>query len=366
MSDMLIGLSFDYLLGLAVWLFALACGLVALLVLRRRSHARPKRLLCLNVGLSLWLFLALLTTVEGYFAFIYDQSDAFNATNVSKHWFDRHVQPEQKPLRFHSGGGTLYRDDREFPMKLAPGQRHICFVGDSFTFGHGVNRVADRFSNRVRADLDEAHPGKFVVSNLADAGKELHWIEELLSKIIQDRLPVDIVVYAICLNDIETFDRSYADFYHELNERAPKSPFILNTYFPNLLYYRLQQVTSARIGGYYEHLAEWYAGHAWELMRRELDKTRQLCVDNGIDLRIVVFPFLHNLGPEYPFAAAHLKIAEFCQETGVRMLDLRSVLEPHVADGLMVNRFDPHPNERAHALAAQAIERDLLSDLFQP
>jgi hypothetical protein len=46
----------------------------------------------------------------------------------------------------------------------------------------------------------------------------------------------------------------------------------------------------------------------------------------------------------------------------VPVLDLRPVLESHAGEGLTVNRFDAHPNERAHALAAAAIERELLDD----
>jgi hypothetical protein len=45
------------------------------------------------------------------------------------------------------------------------------------------------------------------------------------------------------------------------------------------------------------------------------------------------------------------------------VLDLWPVLKPHLGEGLTVNRFDAHPNERAHALAAEAIERELLRDL---
>ena len=99
-------------------------------------------------------------------------------------------------------------------------------------------------------------------------------------------------------------------------------------------------------------------------MRRKLDELREFCKERRIDLRVAIFPFLHNLGPDYPFDAAHERIADFCRQTGVPCLDLKPVLLPHIAEGLTVNRFDAHPNERAHALAAAAIEKDLLADLF--
>jgi hypothetical protein len=99
-------------------------------------------------------------------------------------------------------------------------------------------------------------------------------------------------------------------------------------------------------------------------MRYKLEELRDFCEAHHIDLRIGIFPFLHNLGPEYPFEAGHEKIAEFCRHESISCLDLKPVLLPHVGEGLMVNRFDAHPNERAHALVAEALERDLLADLF--
>ena len=38
----------------------------------------------------------------------------------------------------------------------------------------------------------------------------------------------------------------------------------------------------------------------------------------------------------------------------------------HAPEGLAANPFDAHPNARAHQLAAEAMEHDLLADLFQP
>ncbi|MDB5385528.1 MAG: hypothetical protein JWM11_1174, partial [Planctomycetaceae bacterium] len=40
------------------------------------------------------------------------------------------------------------------------------------------------------------------------------------------------------------------------------------------------------------------------------------------------------------------------------------VLKPHVSEGLMVNRFYAHPNERAHAIVAGALKDQLFQDLF--
>ena len=41
-------------------------------------------------------------------------------------------------------------------------------------------------------------------------------------------------------------------------------------------------------------------------------------------------------------------------------------MRQHSGENLVVSRFDAHPNERAHAIAAEALEKDLLSDLARP
>ncbi|MGQ0633960.1 MAG: SGNH/GDSL hydrolase family protein [Planctomycetaceae bacterium] len=360
----LFDLRLGYQLSMVGVLAVLGGALLLLLRLRRGSRLRPVRRRIANLGLSIWMFLALITAVELYFAVLYDESDAFNTTEVSKLWYRRHVAPMRKVLKFRDDHATEYRDARDYPPKLVPGQRVVCFVGDSFTFGHGVPNVADRFSDIVGRDLERTHPERYFVTNLADAGTEVRWIEALLEALLAYQLPVDIVIYTICLNDIERYDERSVQFHREIGARAPRSWLFQNSYFFNLLHSRVQQARAARGGGYYSFVRDSYAGTPWQLLRNKLDDIFQLCAENGIDMRVVVFPFLHELGPDYAFADAHRQIIDYCRESGVRALDLQPVLAPHVGEGLTVNRFDAHPNERAHALAAEAIERELLDDLF--
>jgi len=357
-------LPFDYLKIMGLWLLVLPALLYGLLVFRRWRKRRNLPLGLANLGLSLWMLLAALTVVELYFAVIYDQSDSFNMTNVSKKWFERWVV--KKPLRLGNYEGIGYRDDVEFPLRLEPGQQHICFIGDSFTFGHGIRQVRDRFSNLVRAALDRDAPGQFLVTNIADAGTDLYWVSEVTDRLVDENLPVTTLVYVLCLNDIETFDPKHRDMPRTLGGTKPTSFLLSDTYFFNLLYFRARQATVPGVRDYYSHVKDYYSGPAWNRMFAKLTELHATCREAGIDLRIVIFPFLHNLGPDYPFRDAHERISEFCRRDGVPCLDLLPVLEPHSAERLTVNLFDAHPNERAHALAAEAIDRELLADLLRP
>ena len=352
----------DYLMVMGIWLAGLVVVLVVLLKVRRRAHGKKVLLGTIHAVLSLWFVLVCLTGIEVWYALFVDRSDSFNMTNISRRWFERHVLPQQKPLLFANGQGTMYRDDRAYPESVGDGQHHILFVGDSFTFGHGLNDVNDRFSNRVRARLERDHGDRFVVTNLADAGRDLHWVEVLLQSVFASGHKVDTVVYVMCLNDIETFHPRHRTYYNDLSRNNPTLWLFSKTYFFNFLYFRARQFTMPEISGYYSFVRDYYDGEPWERMQAKLTDVRDLCRDNDSELRLVVFPFLHSLKPDYPFAAAHERIMSWCDQNDVRGLDLTGVLSAHADDGLTVNPFDAHPSARAHEIAGNAIHDELLNE----
>jgi hypothetical protein len=302
----------------------------------------------------LWVFLAAMTLAELYFAVIYDQSDSFNMSKVSQHWFDRHVR--------HNAEG--FRDDRPFPTHVPPGMKRICFIGDSFTFGQGVKDPSDRFSDRVRSRLEAERPGAFLVSNLGATGIHVQLVTNLLETILERGYQIDCLVYTICLNDIEGYEPAVVEMQKRLDLQSPRFFLFRESYFLNMLYFRILQARLPEVRNYYSMLPDSYRGQPWQGMRSKLDELRGICESHHVDLRIVIFPFLHNLGNDYAFDVAHEQIRQYCREVNLPCLDLKPVLLPHAGEGLTVNRFDAHPNERAHALAAEAIEKDLLGDLF--
>ena len=79
---------------------------------------------------------------------------------------------------------------------------------------------------------------------------------------------------------------------------------------------------------------------------------------NGVPLRVVIFPMLGEAWSSYSLAEAHQQVQVLFSETGVETLDLLLTYSRHQPSALWVNRFDTHPNETAHALAAQQIYRE--------
>lgn len=351
-------LSGSYLLGMGLWLAFLVFSLRRGLRARRKAKGSPGKLRLIHCGLSLWFVAVTLTLPELWFALCYDRTDSFNITNVSERWFLRHVQLNPQG----------FRDLAPFTRTVPEGQRRIAFLGDSFTFGHGLERAEERFSDLVGKDLAARAPGKFQVANLGLSGIAVNDMAPIWdATVVHPDSHVDIAVYCICLNDIEWMARKETETqYKPLQTLRPRFILFRNTYFYNWLYFRIQLLRQPKLLNYYDYVRQYYAGPPWKGMEQELDKLGGLMKSNGTEMRLVVFPFLHNLGPDYPFREAHQRFIQYAKERNLRVLDLEPVLSPHAKEGLTVNPFDAHPNARAHALAAEAIVRDLLSDLIQP
>ena len=82
------------------------------------------------------------------------------------------------------------------------------------------------------------------------------------------------------------------------------------------------QATDEEVREYFPSVATAYQGSTWYAQTRRLRQIANAVTSRGGRLAVVTFPFLHNLGPEYPFRDAHRSLAEFWRGEGVPHLDL--------------------------------------------
>lgn len=343
-----------YVVAMAAWLVALALAFVGLLRLHRVGRRRRPLLLVVRVGLSTWMALACITGLELGFAAFYAESDALNFTNVARRWYDIHIAPQVVAgLRTRHSLAEMQR----------PGRERIAFVGDSFTFGHGVPRMEDRFSDRVEAALEAASPGRFATDNFGVPGYDVAAVAAQVSALFEGGYRPRLVVYVWQINDLEQLDTRTWSTAGRMSGARSDCWLIRDTWFLNWCYYRLF-LGSRVVSTYFDDLRAGYDGAAFDRATEVLEKLRQTCAAHGAELRLVVFPFVHDLGPAYSFREAHRRLLGYAAKVGVRALDLEPILSPHVAEGLVVNPRDSHPNERAHGLVAEAMTRTLFDDLL--
>ena len=142
----------------------------------------------------------------------------------------------------------------------------------------------------------------------------------------------------------------------------PKNYFCRELFLPNFFYYRFNHFRRPEVMGYFRWLTKGYETPLWDQQAARLDEIRQWCRDNKSELVVAIFPFLADLSPDYAFERSHHVLSEYWTKNKIPVLDLLSVYRAHLGQSLVVNRYDAHPNERAHAIAAAAIWDGLLSD----
>jgi lysophospholipase L1-like esterase len=288
---------------------------------------------------------------ECYYRFIYDTTDSFNYTFASKRWFARY---------FHYNKSDL-RDNVEYSDVIPPGTRRITFLGDSFTVGQGVKNVDDRFANRLRLK----HPN-WDVQVLAVEGMDTGDQLQAMDRMVRHQYPMDVVVLVYCLNDVSDMMPEWRQTLDVLQKSMQDQNWLVkNSYFANTFYFRLKARSDPRVKGYFSFVRDAYQNQLWEVQQQRLAALRRMIEGGGGKLVVVTFPFMHILGPHYDFQFAHDQLGKFWQRQGVPHLDLLPMFQTQKPGTMTVNRLDAHPNEQAHALAAEVMDK-VLSDLLGP
>ncbi len=317
---------------------------------RRAAAVHWPQLLLGNALVLLFLLSSFLWVGEIYFRFFYDTTDALAFTKVCERWVERHWHLNQAGCR----------DNVEYSPALTFGKRRVTFVGDSFTAGHGIKNVEDRFVNRLR----RAHP-EWEVHALANVGLDTGNELTLLKKTLPKGYQLDEVVLVYCLNDISDLQPEEGRQLQQVLECLDASCWLVrDSYFLNFLYNRYTAWRMPKLRGYFSFVRRAYTGSLWEEQKKRLKELRDLVTANGGHLRVVTFPFLNALGRDYEYQFVHDQLNQFWRDLQVPQLDLLPVFRDLPPKQVTVNRYDAHPNEYASKLAAEAIDKFFSSQPF--
>lgn len=327
---------------------AIACGYLLFLFFKPRGDRTPppltwRRWTAGNALIILFLAALVLAAGEIYYRFFYDATDSYMMSKTSLRWEQRHYQ-------LNASG---FRDSIEYKWKIPAGKRRITFLGDSFTAGHGIKDVEQRFANRIRA----RNPG-WEVHVMAKNG----WETGTHLEVLEDGLPpdydCDLVVLVYCLNDISDLAPDYwINIVERITQTWRPGPIVLESFFLDTYYHRIRMALDPDLRDYYGYVGQWYRGPVWNIQEARLRQLRDKVAQRGGQLRVVTFPFLQSAGHNYPFREIHMQLDVLWTSMGVPHLDLLDTFSQVDSPQLVVNRFDAHPNEKAHEMAANAIER---------
>ncbi|MCH7597233.1 MAG: SGNH/GDSL hydrolase family protein [Planctomycetes bacterium] len=307
---------------------------------------RPKLGLILGNTLILACLLgSVALAAESYIRFTLVETDSFGMSLPARRWF-----------ALNTSLNSLGCRDKEWSREKPEGVRRIAFVGDSFAYGWGIERVADRFPDRVATRLEQAVPGSTEILNVAKPGWGTGDQIQPIADII-DVYAVDEIVLCYVANDIEKLLPTEDGF----DPKRPPLPVLFNpdsSCLLNHLYQRIVVPRVATVRNYHDWLADGYADKGtWRNQQTLLGEIIRLCRNKQVTLRVVLLPFIRTSGEKFVTTQLHTTLRRFFETNGVPVVDLAPTISDVPAKKLVVNGYDAHPNEQAHELFADAIWR---------
>jgi len=277
---------------------------------------------------------------------------ALAAAELGTRWVFRRVLSNVGPLESVNALG--FREVEVGPKN--PHRYRIAIIGDSFTYGNGVEEQ-DRFSNLLQRFLGP----RYEVLNFGHPGDNLPQHLIRLEQVLG--LKPDFVLLQLYENDFETpsMTRGRPRAYPLLPpgmDRRLEQPSVLY----RLMIDRWDQLQEA-VGvkeSYVDYMARYLrnpdsreAREGFLMLEQFIERARAAGVANGG----VLFPALYGLGQKaYPFDYLNDRIRMLYTVEQTPYLDLLPAFSKVRAPrGLWVSPFDAHPNAKANHLAAIAI-----------
>lgn len=253
----------------------------------------------------------------------------------------------------------------DFSLQKPADTYRILGVGDSFTFGEGVNEQ-DTFLSRLQRQLAAQHPTQtFEAINAGTSGYNTQ--DEVISLTKRWlKLTPDLVILTFTMNDgyadDEFADSTLGPLIMGIQDGRTRIPGQGREYPSKLLTWGLDLIERKRSS---EQIVDLYLsqytnqpvleGYDWENSKQNFALANNAVSAINGKMILVIFPELFRLNDNYPFQEIHDKVAAEARRQGILVLDLLPVFQPYQAEDLWVHPTDHHPNEVAHDIAAQAL-----------
>ena len=287
-----------------------------------------------NIATLLLLVVLLFVGLEMAFMFV-AQSQEGGQTLASHIWFERYWPP-------------MTGDYRDVPKTDTVGKKKVLVVGDSFTAGHGLKSVDERFGNVLGQKLS----GKqYVTYNLGISGSDTR---DEYARLLKFGKTPDVLVLQYFPNDIEKVARDHglipAGFtpYSDV-PRIFQSLFI-KSYLFNYLYWQFPHGNFAPFDNYARTA---YGTPA--IINDHLSDLNQF-VDyakaHNAQLYVVLFPFVHNLEQSAEYTKP---VVDFFRKNNVPILEVGKLIGDIDVKDRVVGRNDGHASAVVNKRVGEAL-----------
>lgn len=289
---------------------------------------------------------------ELYFRYIYDATDSFNFLLTSQRWEQRHIKNLNQLI-----GSEQFRDSKDWREPKQPKELKIAVVGDSIAYGIGIENPADRFPDLLEIKLNQAGLAAKVY-NFSRPGNDLVQARTNFDRVVEAG-DFNLIVWQLFPNDVPAGASPDVIRVKDLLHGQKTNPLLRDlldrSYAFNFFYFHTWGLID---NSWSKHLA--YQLQVYDQEGVWLEGGRQITEMIGttkkkkIKLIAVLFPYVELIGPNYP-ALPHQKMAEVFNQKQVAFIDLLEDYRAYPPRELKANRFDSHPGELGHRLAAEAV-----------
>lgn len=239
----------------------------------------------------------------------------------------------------------------------------IAFVGDSFTYGEGVERE-EAFPHVVEAILNEHLDTNVVTVNCGEPGTDAEAQLDIFTR-LRPAIDPHIVVHVPYLNDLSAgmdaagmLKRIYRIRDEEL--WAGKFSYLIHFVEKQVRFAIARRRTRAFYKGGDTALAR---ERSWQRFESQIVALKQEVEQGPALYCMALFPCLIDLD-DYWLTGTHARMADIAAAQNVMFLDLFEVFKGRDAARLRVNLGNEHPNAQGHQIAARRLATWLIDDII--
>jgi len=246
-----------------------------------------------------------------------------------------------------------FRDNRARVPPKAPGEFRIIVLGDSFTFGPGVD-YEHLYTSLLREHLQRGHP-QVTVINLAVEGYNIIQYAAVLEEVGLSLEPDALLVSLFPVNDFEL--DTYAANYQLATGHPAAASWYESLYVYRAYLHHAGQVALKVLQKAVPSATADGPDYGWDKNIAALREIAATTEAKGMPLTIALLPHTRGFRTQ---ATIFGRINAYCRKSSLPCIDL---LEPLRASGardgaLALNAIDSHPNvEYNRFIAAQLAPR---------
>ena len=272
---------------------------------------------------------------------------------INKDWVRQFIQYNRDGFR-----------DREFAIAKPRNTFRILVVGDSQTFGHGIEKLEDTFPKQLEKLLNQGmERPKFEVLSFARPGwNTANQLQYIYKKgfLYQP----DLILLNFFHNDLPPshfLDCNSKDW-ELVPEIWPLVEWFHRSHFYDFLKFRINRLLekTGHKPSYEDCRRSSYQSRSWDMEEIYLDTLYHTARMKNIHFMMSIIPIMFHLDENYPFAFAHHKLKKYCDSRNIFCVDLyQEGFQGKNEDDFIVSRKDRHLNIRGAKLAAQIVFKKL-------